>query len=46
MDNVLDVFKEYIQTETLSTIVGKIENADIDKVIEMDEIKVNLTLKR
>jgi hypothetical protein len=26
MDEVLNVFKEYIQTETLSTIVTNIEN--------------------
>ena len=43
---VLNVFKEYIETETLSKIVNSIENADIDKNIEIEELKVNLKLKK
>ncbi len=46
MDEVLAVFKEYIQTETLSTIIESIDSSDINKEIEIGEIKVNFTLKR
>ena len=46
MNDVLDIFKEYIQTETLSTIVESIDSANIDKEIEIDEIKVSLKLKK
>ena len=46
LDEVLNVFKEYIETETLSKIVDSIENADIDKEIELDDLKVNLKLKK
>jgi isoleucyl-tRNA synthetase len=46
MDEVLNVFKEYIQTETLSTIVTNIENWDINKEIELGELKINLKLKK
>lgn len=45
-DNILSIFKEYIQTETLSTIVENIEISDIDKQIELEELKVNLKLKK
>ena len=46
MNEVLAVFKEYIQTETLSTIIKSISNSDINKEIEIGEIKVNLKLKK
>ena len=45
-DNILSIFKEYIQTETLATIVENIEISDIDKQIELEELKVNLKLKK
>jgi hypothetical protein len=46
MENTISVFKEYIETETLSKIVDNIDNADIDKEIEIDDFKVNLKLKK
>ena len=46
VDKVLSVFKEYIENETLSTIVETISEANIDKKIEIDEIEVNLKLKK
>jgi isoleucyl-tRNA synthetase len=45
-DNVISVFKEYIQTETLSTIVEDIQNPDIDKVLKIENEKVELKLKK
>jgi len=46
IDEVLAVFKEYIQTETLSTIIDSIGDSDINKEIEIGKIKVNLKLKK
>ncbi len=46
MEDTISVFKEYIETETLSKIVDNIDNADIDKEIEIDDFKVNLKLKK
>lgn len=45
-EEILKNFKDYIQNETLSTVVYGIENADIDKVIEIWDLKLNLTLKK
>jgi hypothetical protein len=46
MNEVLTTWKEYIEKETLSTIVEDLEKSDIDKEIEIGEIKVNLKLKK
>lgn len=43
---VIKKFKEYIETETLSNIIDPIENADLDKNIEIEELKVNIKLKK
>ncbi|PIE85557.1 hypothetical protein CSA08_01330, partial [Candidatus Gracilibacteria bacterium] len=43
---VLNVFKNYIETETLSTIKNDLMNADLDKNIEVEELKVNIKLKK
>jgi isoleucyl-tRNA synthetase len=45
-DEVLNIFKEYIETETLSKLVNSIENPNIDKEIDLEELKVNLKLKK
>ncbi|MFK7780661.1 MAG: isoleucine--tRNA ligase, partial [Candidatus Gracilibacteria bacterium] len=45
-EEILEKFKDYIQHETLSTIVENIENADINKVIEIGELKLKLKLKK
>lgn len=44
--NILDMFWEYIEAETLSTLVWNIIDADIEKEIEMDDIKIVLQLKK
>jgi len=46
LESVTSNFKDYIQTETLSTLVDNIENADIDKEIEIEEFKIVLKLKK
>jgi len=45
-DEILTKFKDYIQNETLSSIVEKIESGDIDKVVEIWDLKINLKLKK
>jgi hypothetical protein len=46
MNEVLIIWKGYIEKETLSTIVENIDNSDINKEIAIGEIKVNLKLKK
>ena len=46
INDVLNIFKDYIENETLSKIVQNIETPDIDKKIELDELQINLTLKK
>jgi isoleucyl-tRNA synthetase len=43
-DEILENFNEYIQNETLSTIVKDISNPDIKKKIESDEFNINISL--
>jgi len=43
---VLENFKEYIENETLSNIVENIENPDIEKEIELDELNINIKIKK
>jgi len=43
---VLNNFKDYIQNETLSTIVESIENPDFNKQIEIGDLKIDLKLKK
>ena len=46
MDEVINSFKNYIETETLSTLVDNLDSADIDKNIEIEDLNVNLKLKK
>ena len=45
-DEVLKTFKTYIETETLSVLVENINSADIDKEVELEDLKVVLKLKK
>ena len=45
-DEVISNFKEYIQNETLSTIVDSLDNFEINKDLEIEDLKINLRLKR
>lgn len=45
-DEVIKDFKEYIQSETLSTLVDDLSSFEINKDIEIEDIKVNLKLKK
>nr|MDD3720466.1 class I tRNA ligase family protein [Candidatus Gracilibacteria bacterium] len=44
--SITNNFKEYIQTETLSTIVENLEKSDFEKEIELEEYKIKLSLKK
>ncbi len=46
MNEVLNIWKNYIEKETLSTIIENINNPDIEKEIEIWDIKINLKLKK
>jgi hypothetical protein len=46
INNVLSSFKDYIQNETLSTIVDNLENPDLEKDIEIEELNVKIKLKK
>lgn len=45
-DEVISNFKEYIQNETLSTIVDSLGTFEINKDLEIEDLKINLRLKR
>jgi hypothetical protein len=38
--------KKYIENETLSQVVKKLEDIDLEKVVEIDDMKIKLELKR
>ncbi len=46
IENILTKFKNYIQSETLSTIVSNLEKADLEKEVEIEDIKIILKLKK
>ena len=46
ISNVLNKFKEYIEKETLSTLVENIDNPDLVKEIEFEDEKVLMKLKK
>ncbi len=43
---ILGKFKSYIEAETLSTIVSDLQKADIEKEVEVEDLKLNLRLKK
>lgn len=45
-DEVIKDFKEYIQNETLSTIVENLDTFEINKDLEIEDLKINLRLKK
>jgi len=45
-DEVIKNFKEYIQNETLSTIVDTLETFEINKDLEIEDLRINLKLKK
>ncbi len=45
-DEILSSFKEYIESETLSTLNRNINTWDINKQIDIEELKVELILKK
>ena len=45
-DEIVSNFKKYIETETLSTIVKDISSTNIDKDIELEDLNINLKLKK
>lgn len=45
-DEVIKDFKEYIQNETLSTIVENLDTFEINKDLEIEDLKINLKLKK
>ncbi|MBP8016717.1 isoleucine--tRNA ligase [Candidatus Gracilibacteria bacterium] len=44
--NILQLQKDYIEQETLSKIVDKIEEGDIQKEEEIDELKIKIVLEK
>jgi hypothetical protein len=46
LENILKNFWEYIQNETLSTLVKNIENPNIEKEIEIEEKEIKIGLKK
>ena len=46
IDDVLSTFKDYIHNETLSTVVESIIDADLEKDIEIENLKIKLTIKK
>lgn len=42
----IEKFRNYIQDETLSTIVEKVDNPDFEKEIMIDEYKIEIVLKK
>jgi isoleucyl-tRNA synthetase len=46
ISEILEIFWEYIENETLSKITKNLENPDLEKEIELENLKINLTLKK
>jgi isoleucyl-tRNA synthetase len=46
LSKVLEKFKDYIENETLSKIVENLESVDLEKEVEVEELKIVLKLKR
>ena len=45
-ENILNWFKQYIENETLSIIVESLDNSDINKDITVEDLNINLQLKK
>lgn len=43
---ILNLFKDYIQNETLSTITDSIQNENLEKNIEIEDLKITIKLKK
>jgi isoleucyl-tRNA synthetase len=46
LSEILTNFWKYIENETLSKITKNLENPDLEKEIELENLKINLTLKK
>jgi hypothetical protein len=46
LDKILEKFRDYVENETLSKIVDKLGNVDLEKEIEIEEMKVKIRLKK
>lgn len=46
LETLIDKHGEYVQAETLSTLVEKITQTDIQKVVDLGGVKVVFALKR
>jgi isoleucyl-tRNA synthetase len=43
---ILDTFTQYIETETLSKIHNNISSPDLEKIVDLDDMKIKLTLSK
>lgn len=46
LNDVMSKYSDYIETETLSSIVPKLETVNLEKEVEIDELKFELKLKK
>ena len=46
ISDVLEIFGKYIETETLSTISNNLDTSDLEKEVEIGELKVVIQLKK
>jgi isoleucyl-tRNA synthetase len=45
-DSIVSQFKENIETETLSTLVDSLDDFDIKKTLEIDNLNITINLKK
>lgn len=43
---VIETFKEYIETETLSNISSDLTSPDLEKTVELEDIEITISLKK
>jgi isoleucyl-tRNA synthetase len=46
LNDIINKFGDYIQNETLSTIVDDLENIDLEKNVDIEDLNINIKLKR
>ncbi len=46
IEKILKLFKNYIETETLSKVDDNLSSADLEKEIELNNLQIKLTIKR